>query len=59
MVFSVSQSEKLYQAEQSLSAILIGYALEQFPEINLLYQIQQLYTGNVKEKTTERKGTIV
>lgn len=55
VVFSVSQSEKLYQAEQSLSAILIGYALEQFPEINLLYQIQQLYTGNVKEKQLKEK----
>ncbi len=50
VVFSVSQSEKLYQTEQSFSGILAGYAFDQFPEINLLYQIWQAYTGNMKTK---------
>ena len=34
----------------SFSGILAGYAFDQFPEINLLYQIWQAYTGNMKTK---------
>ena len=56
---SVSRSEEIWQTERSVSGMAIGYVLGKVPELDLLYQMYQVYAGNREAKKLREKTELL
>lgn len=59
VMLSVNQSEEIFQTEQSISNMVIGYAVGKIPELDLLCQMYQVYAGKMEAKILREKAQIL
>ena len=59
VALSVTRSEEIWQAEQSVSGMTIGYVIGKVPELDLLYQMYQIYAGSMKARKIREKTELL
>lgn len=59
VALSVTRSEEIWQAEQSVSGMTIGYVIGKVPELDLLYQMYQIYAGSMEARKLREKTELL